>query len=95
MSHYRIKIEERNNGEKLYIPQVCQLKIVGTWLKKRQELVWYNIIGDGELTMALSETSTAKYKTEEYALKIIENHKNVDVIREGNKIKSTTYKMID
>ena len=91
---YRIKIEEKYNGEILYIPQVCELKITGKWIK-RQELVWYNIIGDGELTMALSETSTAKYKTEEYALKIIENHKNVDVIREGNKIKSTTYKIID
>ena len=36
MSYYRIKIEEKNNGEKGYIPQVCKLEILGRWLKRRK-----------------------------------------------------------
>ena len=94
MSYYRIKIEEKNNGEKGYIPQVCKLEILGRWLK-RQELIWYNIIHSHGNTFGLSKTMSAAYKTEEGALKIIEDYKNKDVIEEGNKVKSTTYKMID
>ena len=64
------------------------------WLK-RQELIWYNIIHDHGNTFGLSKTMSAAYKTEEGALKIIEDYKNKDVIEEGNKVKSITYKMID
>ena len=94
MSFYRIKIEEKNNGEKGYIPQVCKLEIFGRWLKK-QELVWYNIIHYDGNTFGLTKTITATYRTEESALKVIEDYKNKDVIEEGNKVKSTTYKTID
>ena len=95
MSHYRIKIEERNNGVKGYIPQVCKLEIKRGWMTQKQELVWYNIIHSHGNTFGLSKTTSAAYKTEESALKVIEDHKNKDVIEEGNKVKSTTYKMID
>jgi len=94
MSYYRIKIEEKNNGEKGYIPQVGKLKISGLWIK-RQSIVWYNIIHSHGNTFGLSKTTSAAYKTEESALKVIEDYKNKDVIEEGNKVKSTTYKMID
>ena len=94
MSYYRIKIEEKNKGDNGYIPQACKLEILGRWLK-RQELVWYNIIHSHGNTFGLSKTISASYKTEESALKVIEDYKNKDVIEEGNKVKSTTYKMID
>ena len=95
MSHYRIKIEEKNNGEKGYIPQVGILVKVGNWSKKREELVWYNILHSHGNTFGLSKTTTATHRTEESALKVIEDYKNKDVIEEGNKVKSTTYKTID
>lgn len=95
MSHYRIKIEERNNGEKLYIPQVCKLEIHRSWFKQKQELVWYNILRAYETTFGLSKTTTAKYGNEEDALKVINDYKNRYQLEEDKKIKSTTYKMID
>ena len=94
MSYYRIKIEEKNNGEKGYIPQTCKLESFGVWTK-RQQIVWYNIIHDHGNTFALSKTITAAYRTEDSALKVIEDYKNKGGIEEGNKVKSTTYKMID
>ena len=90
---YRIKIEERNNGVKGYIPQVCKLIISGGWIK-RQKLVWYNIIHDHGNTFGASKTVTATHRTEESALKVIEDYKNKDVIEEGNKVKSITFKTI-
>ena len=95
MAHYRIKIEEKNNGEKGYIPQVGILVKVGNWSKKREELVWYNILHSHGNTFGLSETTTATHRTEESALKVIDDYKNKDGIEEANKVKSTTYKMID
>ncbi len=94
MSYYRIKIQEKNNGQKTYTPQVGKLKISGLWIK-RQEIVWHTIVHAHGNTFGLSETTTLAYKTEEAALKVIEDYKNKDVIEEGNKVKSTTYKMID
>ena len=94
MSYYRIKIEEKNNGEKVYIPQTCKLESFGVWTK-RQQIVWYNIINDHGNTFALSKTITVTHRTEDSALKVIEDYKNKDGIEEGNKVKSTTYKMID
>ena len=94
MTYYRIKIQEKNNGEKGYIPQIGKLKISGLWIK-RQEIVWYTIVHAHGVTFGLSETTTVAYKTEEAALKVIEDYKNKDVIEENNKVKSTTYKMID
>jgi hypothetical protein len=95
MSYYRIKIEEKNNGEKGYIPQVCKLEVKKGMFRQTQELVWYNIIHDHGNTFALSKTITATHRTEDSALKVIEDYKNKDGIEEGNKVKSTTYKMVD
>jgi hypothetical protein len=92
---YRIKIEERNNGQKLYIPQVGKLLKVGNWIKKKEEIVWYNILKAYETTLALSTTIAAKYGNEEDALKVIGDYKNKHQVGEDNKVKSTSYKMID
>jgi hypothetical protein len=94
MSFYRIKIEEKNNGEKGYIPQTSKLESFGVWTK-RQQIVWYNIINDHGNTFALSKTITVTHSTEDSALKVIEDYKNKDGIEEGNKVKTVTYKMID
>lgn len=94
MSQYRIKIEERYNGEKLYIPQILELKIIRTVLQ-RQRLVWYNIVRGSDGFITTSESMAAGYATEADALQVIEDHKNKEKILAGKKIKSVTYKMID
>lgn len=94
MAQYRIKIEERYNGEKLYIPQVLELKIIRAFIQK-QRLVWYNIIPGTEGFITTSETMAAGYATEDDALKVIEDYKNKESIQQGKKIKSTTYKYPD
>jgi hypothetical protein len=90
--YYRIKIEELNNGEKLYIPQICKLKIKKRMFKQTQELVWYNILRAHGSTFGSSDTITVRYGNEEDALKVIEGHKNRYQIEEDNKVKSVTYK---
>jgi hypothetical protein len=94
MSNYRIVIEERNNGQKLYTPQVCKLKIRKKPFRQTQELVWYNIYKIG-VSFTISTTIGAKYGNEEDALKVIENYKNKHQVEKDNEVKSTTYKMID
>jgi hypothetical protein len=93
MSNYRIKIEEKNNGEKVYIPQTCKLESFGVWTK-RQQIVWYNIHRVG-VSFGLSKTITVRYGNEEDVLKVIEEYKNKHQVEKDNEIKSTTYKMID
>jgi hypothetical protein len=93
--YYRIKIEELNNGEKLYIPQICKLKIKKRMFKQTQELVWYNILRAHGSTFGLSTTVWERYDNEEVALRVIEDYKNKEQVEEDHKIKSTTYKMID
>ncbi len=94
MNHYRIKIEELNNGEKLYIPQVCKLEIKKKLFRQTQEIVWYNIHKVG-VSFGMSKTITVRYGNEEDALKVIEGHKNRHQVEKDNEVKSTTYKMID
>ena len=94
MSNYRIKIEELNNGEKLYIPQVCKLEIKKRMFRQTQELVWYNIHKIG-VSFGSSNTITVRYGNEEDALKMIEGHKNKNKIEKDNEVKRITYKMID
>jgi hypothetical protein len=93
--YYRIKIEELNNGEKLYKPQICKLKIKKRMFKQTQELVWYNILRAHGSTFGLSTTVWERYDNEEVALRVIEDYKNKEQVEEDHKIKSTTYKMID
>jgi hypothetical protein len=94
MSHFRIKIEELNNGQKVYIPQVCKLEIKKRMFRQTQELVWYNIHKVG-CAFGSSNTITVRYGNEEDALKLIEGYKNKHQVEKDNQVKSTTYKMID
>ena len=85
MNHYRIKIEELNNGEKLYIPQVCKLEIKKKLFRQTQEIVWYNIHKVG-VSFGMSKTITVRYGNEEDALKVIEGHKNRHQVEKDNEV---------
>ena len=78
---YRIKIEERNNGEKRYIPQKGYLRISGRWIK-RQEIRWDSIFA-------------GSFSSESLALEKVNEYKKLDEQRKGEEVKSTTYKTID
>jgi hypothetical protein len=93
MSFYRIKIEEKNNGEKRYIPQVGTPKLrTGrvVWLGTN----WENILTDCNRYITLNGMSES-YNTEQEALNVIEGFKKYILEEDGKKVKSTTYKTID
>jgi len=92
MSHYRIKIEERNNGEKRYIPQVSRLVISGGWIK-RQRIVWDNIL-TYDYGHRADSVIKHSYSTEQEALDLIESYKKEIEKKNGEEVKSVTYKMI-
>ena len=93
MSFYRIKIEEKNNGEKRYIPQV------GTPKLKTGRTIWLYTNWENILThhnrYILTNSMTESYNTEQEALNVIESFKKNILEEDGNKVKSITYKMID
>jgi hypothetical protein len=96
MSKYRIKIEERNNGEIYYIPQICELEVTRGWIQK-QRLVWYNLINNHGDIYILSEedTNSSKHITEERAMRVINDHRNYVNKEHGQQIKRVTYKTIE
>ena len=90
---YRIKIEERNNGEKHYIPQVGTPKLrTGRIIFLNTN--WENIITHHNRYMS-SNGMTELYNTEQEALNVIEGYKKSILEEDGKKVKSTTYKTID
>jgi hypothetical protein len=95
MSYYRIKIVERNDGQKVYIPQHCKLEIKKRLFGQTQELVWYNIIYAYINTLGLSKTVHEEFCTEDVALKIIEEYKDNIQKEEDEKVKTITYKTVD
>jgi hypothetical protein len=90
---YRIKIEERNNGKKLYIPQVGIPKL------RTGRIVWLGTNWENIITQynryILTNGMTESHNTEEEALKVIEGFKKSVMEEEGYKVKSTTYKTIN
>jgi hypothetical protein len=94
MDYYRIQINELQNGDKRYIPQVAKLVIWNRLFGKSQEIIWYNLLQEGG-RFALSTTTTESFDKEEDALNILTNYRGIDSYEEGKKVKSTTYKMID
>ena len=96
MSYYRIKIEERYNGETSYIPQICKLEITRGWIQ-RKRLVWYSIINNhGDMyILTPDDVQAAKHITEERAMRVIDDHRNYHNKVQGNQVKSVTYKPID
>lgn len=80
---FRIKIDERHNGEKVYQPQVKEFFLIG----------WKNIITDGTNYFS-SSLMSCTWLNEEAALKVVENYKN-HLIKTGlMAIKSTKYKVL-
>jgi hypothetical protein len=94
MSYYRIQINELQNGDKKYIPQVAKLDIKNRPFGQTHNIKWYNVLQDGG-RYTLSTTITESYDKEEDALSIINTYKGIGIYEEGKKLKSTTYKMID
>lgn len=94
MKQYRIKIEERNNGEIWYTPQFAEKKLsVGKFC--RLIPTWENILVDKLERVQTSSSMTYSYSTEEEAFKSIEKHKEFILKEGGEKIKSITYKTIE
>ena len=92
---YRIKIEERNNGEKLYTPQVGTPRLrIGRFIHLYTD--WENIIRHHDWNYYyISKMTSESYDKEEDALLIVEKYKQYLCIEESREVKSTTYKMID
>ena len=93
---YRIKIEERNNGEKWYTPQVSFKK---NWLGKQ---IWLNIVGEHYVVTTEtydsyreSDTLSMSWRTLQEANNVIENHKLCLTSKHGIQIKTITYKEIE
>ena len=90
---YRIKIEEKNNGEKGYIPQVGEPRLkLGRFVHLYTD--WENIIPQHNHFITTKSMSYS-YPTEQEALDIVEQYKQYLQDGKGKEIKSTTYKMID
>lgn len=90
---YRIEIEERNNGEKRYTPQVGipSLKI-GKF--DFLSMKWGNIIEDNT-SFWISSLAHVSYNTEQEALDVIEGYKKYLIEEKGKETKSTTHKIVE
>ena len=89
---YRIKIEELNNGEKRYIPQVGKpLLKIGRF---NYRVVWWNIFLHPHHYWSISQSVKESYYTEEDALTAIECYKEFIQTLKGEEVKRTTYKAI-
>ena len=88
---YRIKVEEQNDGEKSYIPQVGYPKlylgkICDVWIEWKNLVTWN---ASGEISP--SDKTTSLHYTEDGALKVINNYKKQLEDKEAKQIKKTTY----
>lgn len=81
IDYYRIKINELNSGKHQYIPQRGYL-ITTRGFIQRQRIEWEDI-------------SNTTYNVEQDALCVIEQCKRIVKEQNENKIKSTSYKIID
>jgi hypothetical protein len=94
MSYYRVQIEELNNGEKRYTPQVSTLSIVGKLFPKTN-IRWENIVYDKNIDhYETAYTMRCIYDSYEEAKSVIENYKQWSSCENGTKVKTTTYEMI-
>jgi hypothetical protein len=89
-NRYRIKVEERINGDVLYIPQVGHSKLT-TSVYCYLFTEWYNITDERNHSKNLS----VSYRFENAARQLIENYKNQLSIEEGKEVKSVRYIDID
>jgi hypothetical protein len=54
---YRIKVEEKNNGQKSYIPQIGEHKLTFCLRSVYPRIDWKNLIGTYKTTSVFSETT--------------------------------------
>lgn len=84
---FRIKVEELNNGEKLYTPQA---KV--NWYDFEWENICYGgIYGGMDTYRYTSIVNRQIYKTKEEALREIQIYKSYSDIESGEKVKKITY----
>jgi hypothetical protein len=81
MPYYRIRIDELNNGKTRYMPQEGFLVETGSWIK-RQHIQWNDIRKEG-------------FDTEEDALEDINFIRGYRDKKQGETVKSSTYKIIE
>jgi hypothetical protein len=96
MKRYRVKIEERNNGEKRYTPQVGNVSIIGKW-QLNLHTNWENILVDDLNKLQIVQTNrltSYSYRTEQEALNAIEKYKKWLNEEFYTKTKSITYKEV-
>jgi hypothetical protein len=83
---YRIKVEERNNGNVYYIPQVGT-RLLTTSVFCYVYTNWENIIHDSKT----SKTITVRFLTKESAIKFIDDYKEELEIKNGENITKISY----
>ena len=89
---YRIKITERNNGTKVYTPQVgVPVSKVLKWLGVSES--WLNIIEENGSFTEL-ETISHVFKLESKALEVVERYKQYQQNKQGEQTKEITYKQV-
>ena len=84
---YRIKVEEKNNGEKRYIPQVGTPKLTIGKRSVYPWLDWKNLDKHANYAYRYYDGFTTEQEAEE----VIESHKKEAVRIELNKIKSVYF----
>ena len=103
---YRIKVEEKNNGQKHYIPQVGEPKLLGgkipyLYLKWKSLIPTFTFIyspetfdpvGKGELIGCEINSNTPYYsESEQEAEDIINFHKKQMEVAKGDEIKNVYF----
>ncbi len=79
-TYYRIRVNELNNGDKMYVPERSVLEVNRGWFQ-RQRIYW--------------EPLTYKdCETEEDAMAYIQAAKDSDERKHARQVKSTTFKEI-
>ena len=90
MVKYRIKINELNNGDKEYEPQVSSgVKMFGVTLNFGWFSDWDSIGKNGYVILYIQ-----CFKTTEEALDCIKKHKLQSKISLAKEVKKTTYKIV-
>jgi len=80
MIHYRIKIEQLINGKTRYVPQEGYLRDTGGWIR-RMIIYWSDVYKGG-------------FDTEEEAISAMDGIRKYREKKEGEQVKSVTYKNI-
>lgn len=95
MSYYRIKIEEQNDGSRRYVPQTAKLNIMGKMWPKTS-MKWENIIYEEHSRHYHTAYSMTQYYGDyDRALSVIEGYKVFLKRKNGEEVKTVTYKMVD